>query len=70
MATITITYNGRSQRAKLALDMLFSTGLFKASNKVNKPNKRTMAAIEEAKTGKHAGVVDVSSVEAMIRSMQ
>ena len=67
MATMTITYNGRSRRAKLALEMLFSTGLFQ---KKDKPNARTIAAIKEAKSGKSTGVVDITDMDAMIRSMQ
>lgn len=48
--------------------MLMSTGLFK--KKEEKPNAETMAAIKEAHSGKHAGVVDLSSLDAMVRSMQ
>lgn len=35
----------------------------------NEPNQETVAAIEEAKSGKLQGPLDVSSVEAMYRSM-
>jgi len=35
----------------------------------NEPNKTTKAAIEEARAGKLEGPLDVSSVEAMYRSM-
>lgn len=35
----------------------------------NEPNEETVAAIEEAKSGKLQGPLDVSSVEAMYRSM-
>jgi len=68
MATITLTYNARSSKARMVLDMLMSTGLFK--KKEEKPNAETMAAIKEAQSGKHAGVVDLSSLDAMVRSMQ
>lgn len=34
-----------------------------------KPNAKTLAAIEESRSGKYAGVVDVSSVEAMTKSI-
>lgn len=34
-----------------------------------KPNKKTLGAIEEARCGKYAGVVDTSSVEAMTKSI-
>lgn len=34
-----------------------------------KPNKKTLGAIEEARSGKYAGVVDASSVEAMTKSI-
>lgn len=35
----------------------------------NEPNEETLAAIEEAKAGKLQGPLDVSSVEAMYKSM-
>lgn len=35
----------------------------------SKPNEETLAAIEEAKSGKLQGPLDVSSVEAMYKSM-
>lgn len=35
----------------------------------SEPNKETLAAIEEAKSGKLQGELDVSSVEAMYKSM-
>lgn len=35
----------------------------------SEPNKATLAAIEEAKSGKLQGELDVSSVEAMYKSM-
>ena len=68
MATITISYDGRNSKARWFLDLLFSTGLF--TKKEDKPNKRTMAAIKEAQTGEYAGEIDVSSMDAMLRSMQ
>lgn len=68
MATVTISYDGRNSKARWLLDLLFSTGLF--TKKEGKPNKRTMNAIKEAQTGKYAGEVDVSSMDAMMRSMQ
>ncbi len=45
---------------------MLATGLF---TEERKPNKLTMAAIEEAKSGKYAGVIDTSSVEAMVKSI-
>ena len=68
MATVTITYDGRNSKARWFLDLLFSTGLF--TKKESKPNKRTMEAIKEAKSGKYAGIADVSSMESMMQSMQ
>lgn len=68
MATVTISYDARNSKARWFLDLLFSTGLF--SKKDSKPNARTMNAIKEAETGEYAGVIDVSSMDAMIRSMQ
>ena len=35
-----------------------------------KPNKTTLAAIEEAKAGKFAGTIDTSSMEAFIKSCE
>ena len=40
------------------------------TKKETKPNKRTMNAIKEAQMGEYAGVIDVSSMDAMMRSMQ
>ena len=68
MATITLSYDGRNSKARWFLDLLFSTGLF--TKKESKPNKRTMDAIKEAQTGEYAGEIDVSSMDAMMRSMQ
>ena len=34
------------------------------------PNEETIKAIEEARRGEYAGIVDTSSVEAMIKSME
>lgn len=34
------------------------------------PNEETIEAIEEARRGEYAGIVDTSSVEAMIKSME
>ncbi len=34
-----------------------------------KPNKETRAAIEEARSGKYAGELDMSSFEAFIKSV-
>ncbi|MBQ9641946.1 MAG: toxin-antitoxin system protein [Bacteroidaceae bacterium] len=35
----------------------------------HEPNEETLAAMKEAKEGKYAGVVDLSSTEAMIKSI-
>lgn len=35
----------------------------------NKPNAETLEAIKEARNGKYEGTLDVSSVEAMYKSM-
>ena len=67
MATITLKYNSRSSKAKMLLDLILSSGLF---SKESKPNAKTMAAIREAQSGKCAGTVDISSVDAMIESMK
>lgn len=66
MATLTVSYNARSRKARKAVSELLSTGLF---TEEGKPNKLTMAAIKEAKSGKFAGVVDTSSVDAMVKSI-
>ena len=34
------------------------------------PNETTIKAIEEARKGKYAGVIDTSSIEAMIKSCE
>ena len=34
------------------------------------PNEETIKAIEEVRRGEYAGIVDTSSVEAMIKSME
>ena len=67
MATITLSYNPRSSKAKMLLDMILATGLF---SREPKPNAKTLASIREAKSGKSAGTVDISSVDAMIKSME
>ena len=36
----------------------------------NEPNETTITAIKEARSGKHAGVVDISSTEAFIKSCE
>ena len=36
----------------------------------NEPNETTIAAIKEARSGKHAGVDDISSTEAFIKSCE
>lgn len=66
MATLTIKYDARSRKARQAVDDLLSTGLFETDRK---PNKLTMAAIEEARSGNPLPEVDTSSVEAFIRSV-
>lgn len=66
MATTTLTYNGRSSKARRALSALLETGLFTVSEK---PNKKTMEAIKEARSGKYAGIVDTSSMEAFVKSI-
>ena len=37
--------------------------------KMYQPNADTLAAIEETRSGKYAGVVDTSSIEAMTKSI-
>lgn len=66
MATVTLTYNGRSSTARALIEMILSTGLF---TKVVKPNKKTMAAINEAKTESSLPHVDTSNTEAFIESI-
>ena len=36
----------------------------------DRPNPETLAAIEEARSGKYAGMVDTDSVEAFIKSIE
>lgn len=66
MATVTLTYNGRSSTARALIEMILSTGLF---TKVTKPNKKTMAAINEAKNESSLPWVDTSSTDAFIESI-
>lgn len=66
MATMTISYNGRSPKARKALSALFSTGLFYTEDK---PNKKTIAAIKEAKESENLPQVDTSSVDSFIKSV-
>lgn len=66
MATMTISYDARNRKARKAVNDLLDTGIFTTDRK---PNKLTMAAIEEAKRGKYAGMADTSSVEAFLKSV-
>lgn len=66
MATVTLTYNGRSSTARALIEMILSTGLF---TKVTKPNKKTMAAINEAKNESSLPRVDTSSTDDFIESI-
>lgn len=61
-----------AQREHCSLDYLVERILLDAAyNKPNKPNKITMAAIEEAMSGKLRATppIDTSSVEAMFKSI-
>ena len=71
MATITLDYNARSSKARAAINGILATGMFTARPvpKRKSGSDQTLEAIAEAKAGKHAGVVDTSSVEAMTRSI-
>lgn len=66
MATMTISYDARNRKARKAVNDLLDTGLFTTDRK---PNKLTMAAIEEARSGKELSQVDTSSVEAFLASV-
>ena len=69
MATMTLHYDSHNYRARRMLKQLFSSGLFSSSDNP-KPNEKTMSAIREAKSGKCLPPVNVSSMEAMMRSME
>lgn len=66
MATVTLTYNGRSSKARAIIDMILSTGLF---TRENKPNKKTVSSLQEAKTSESLPQVDTSSIESFIESI-
>jgi hypothetical protein len=36
----------------------------------NEPNEETIEAIEEARAGKYAGTIDISSLEAFLKSIE
>ena len=71
MATITLDYNARSRKARAALEGILATGYFTRHEEPRKKSGReaTLEAIEDARNGKYAGVVDTSSVDAMTRSI-
>lgn len=73
MATITLEYNARSSAIRRMLAALLDSGLFRVVTNPGKTrstaNTATLQAIEEAKRGEHAGVVDTSSIDAMVASI-
>lgn len=66
MATMTISYDARNRKARKAVNDILDTGLFTTDRK---SNNLTMAAIEEARSGKELSQVDTSSVEAFLASV-
>lgn len=73
MATITLEYNARSSAIRRMLAALLDSGLFRVVTNPGKTrstaNIATLQAIEEAKRGEYAGVVDTSSIDAMVASI-
>ena len=62
MATITISYNARSSKARNALRALFSTGLFS----MQEPNETTLSAIRECNSDAELDDFDPSSLDAYV----
>lgn len=57
-----------AKRENRSLNNLVEVLLWEAIER--KPNPETMAAIEEARSGKYAGTVDTGSVDAFIKSIE
>lgn len=47
------------------VEMILSDAVYE-----HRPNAETLAAMEEAKAGKYAGVIDTSSFEAFMKSLE
>lgn len=52
MTTISISYNEKNNIAKKAVDFILSLGVFKVHEVTSPSRKKTMKAIESARTGK------------------
>ena len=52
MTTIAISYNEKNTIARKALDFLLSLGVFKVHEVTSPAKKKTLKAIESARTGK------------------
>lgn len=58
-----------AKRENRSLNNLVETLLFIGIDR-RRPNPDTLAAIEEARSGKYAGEIDTSSMEAFIKSIE
>lgn len=56
-----------ARRENRSLNNYVETALFDLA--YSEPNQETLAALEDAKAGKYEGTLDVSSVDAMYKSM-
>lgn len=57
-----------ARKANRSLNNFVESTLMEAMYSV--PNEETKAAIEEARAGKYAGIIDTSSMEAFIKSCE
>ena len=71
MATITLSYNARSSKARAMLGCLLDSGIFVRQDAAISeiPNAATLAAFRETEEGISAGTFDTSSFEAFKKSM-
>ena len=58
--------HNEARRTGVSINKLIEDAL---EESLYRPNAETLAAIEETRSGKYAGVVDTSSIEAMTKSI-
>ena len=59
-----------ARREHRSMNNLVEILLNRALDGMHRPNAETLAAMEEAKAGKYAGVIDTSSFEAFMKSLE
>ncbi|MBR1541683.1 MAG: toxin-antitoxin system protein [Bacteroidaceae bacterium] len=74
MRTISFTYDARNVKARRMVEEMRNSGLFieqpvDLQSGMNEPNEATFNAIQESRSGKYAGTVDVSSLDAFKKSL-